>query len=123
MDQLKSEPQVKPSMLFSIPDLPIYGYQDKVVTLLLAGLTAFITDQNLPPIKKNDTTFNIAYGSGSLSGKWNTDTITLGDYVLNGRTFGESTSEPGVSFVVAKFDGIMGFAWSRASVGKIPTVF
>jgi len=52
MDQLKSEPQVKPSMLFSIPDLPIYGYQDKVVTLLLAGLTAFITDQNLPPIKK-----------------------------------------------------------------------
>jgi len=51
------------------------------------------------------------------------DTIKIGDLTLEGRTFGETTKEPGVSFVAAQFDGILGMAWPKASMGKIPTVF
>lgn len=34
-----------------------------------------------------------------------------------------SKTEPGIAFIAAQFDGIMGMGWLKASMGKIPSVF
>jgi len=34
-----------------------------------------------------------------------------------------SVTEPGIAFVAAQFDGILGMGWTKASMGKIPSVF
>jgi len=69
--------------------------------------------------------FKIEYGSGSMDGTVDDDVVCFGS--------GEDTSfctdktqgfacakdEPGLAFVLAKFDGILGMAWDSISVDKI----
>ena len=92
--------------------------------------------------------FSIRYGSGSMSGftsmvrrrgsactkaLLNTrkficsrrdpipqDTLTIGGLKLPNVTFAEATSEPGVSFAMTKFDGIIGLGFGRHSSRLIP---
>jgi len=69
--------------------------------------------------QKNGTSFSIQYGSGAVSGFLSKDLVTIGDLNVVGQVFGETTAEPGVSFDVAQFDGIAGFAFDSISVDHV----
>lgn len=64
------------------------------------------------------TSFQIMYGSGPVSGKFGEDAVTLGDdYTVEGQTFAaaDSTDGLGQTYGKAKFDGILGLAFPTIS--------
>ncbi|XP_041071603.1 cathepsin E-like [Carcharodon carcharias] len=65
--------------------------------------------------------FAIRYGTGQLMGVLGKDKLTIGNITVNGQEFGESVYEPGSTFTLANFDGILGLGYpSLAEGGAIP---
>ncbi|KZV16144.1 aspartic protein [Dorcoceras hygrometricum] len=73
--------------------------------------------------KKNGKSAAIQYGSGAISGFFSDDNIKVGDLVVKGQEFIEATREPSVTFLVAKFDGILGLGFKEISVGNATPVW
>jgi len=73
--------------------------------------------------KKNGTSFDIRYGSGSVSGFISQDVLKIGDLLIKNQDFGEATSEPGLAFAFGRFDGILGLGFDRISVNGIVPPF
>ncbi|XP_043356287.1 gastricsin-like isoform X4 [Dermochelys coriacea] len=67
-------------------------------------------------------TFSLQYGSGSLTGVFGYDTVTIQDISITKQEFGLSETEPGTSFVYAQFDGILGLGFPAIAAGGATTV-
>ncbi|KAK6134713.1 hypothetical protein DH2020_031539 [Rehmannia glutinosa] len=73
--------------------------------------------------KKNGKSAAIHYGTGSISGFFSQDHIQLGSLVVKDQDFIEATKEPGITFLAAKFDGILGLGFQEISVGNAVPVW
>uniref|UniRef100_A0A3Q7F5Y3 Aspartic proteinase n=1 Tax=Solanum lycopersicum TaxID=4081 RepID=A0A3Q7F5Y3_SOLLC len=73
--------------------------------------------------KKNGTSAAIHYGTGAISGFFSQDNVKVGDLVVKNQEFIEATREPSVTFLVAKFDGILGLGFREISVGNAVPVW
>ncbi|XP_022870077.1 aspartic proteinase-like [Olea europaea var. sylvestris] len=73
--------------------------------------------------KKNGKSAAIHYGTGAISGFFSQDNVEVGDLVVKNQEFIEATREPSVTFLVAKFDGILGLGFQEISVGNATPVW
>jgi len=71
--------------------------------------------------KSNGTSFEIAYGTGSMKGFVVRDVLTIGELQCE-VDFAAATLEPGITFKEAKFDGILGLGWPTIAVDGITPV-
>lgn len=93
------------------------------ITQLPCDLHAKYDNSKTSSYKANGTKFSIQYGSGACSGFISSDSVTLGDITVTDQLFAEVTKEPGIAFIAAQFDGIMGLAFDTIAVTHAPPVF
>lgn len=74
---------------------------------------------------KDGRRFDIAYGSGPVSGKFSSDSVDVGSVGVTGQKFGEVDVVSGLGqlYQMGKFDGIMGLGFDSISVNHVPPVF
>jgi Eukaryotic aspartyl protease len=75
---------------------------------------------------KDGADFEIMYGSGSVSGYFSKDSVTLADdLVVQGQRFGEiqDAGGLGIAYALGKFDGILGMGFTSISIDGAKTVF
>ena len=67
--------------------------------------------------------FAIRYGTGSVEGFTSRDVLNVGGIKIEGQEFGETTKEPGLTFALGRFDGIMGLGYDNIAVGGVTPPF
>ena len=67
--------------------------------------------------------FKIQYGTGSVEGFISKDTLSIADMKVGGQEFGETTKEPGLTFALGKFDGILGLGYREIAVSNVTPPF
>ena len=78
--------------------------------------------------ERDGTPFSIQYGSGALEGKLSRDTVAFGkggkgSVSVHNFTFAQSTAERGITWIAARFDGIVGLGFDAISVDHVPAIF
>ncbi|KAI4364639.1 hypothetical protein MLD38_020701 [Melastoma candidum] len=66
---------------------------------------------------------SITYGSGTVSGFLSQDNVKIGNLIVKDQVFMEATREGSLTFVLAKFDGILGLGFQNISVGNVVPVW
>mmetsp|Transcript_1556 Transcript_1556/g.3150 ORF Transcript_1556/g.3150 Transcript_1556/m.3150 type:complete len:407 (+) Transcript_1556:110-1330(+) len=75
---------------------------------------------------EDGTDFEIMYGSGSVSGYFSKDSVTIADdIIIEGQRFGEiqDAGGLGIAYSLGKFDGILGLGFTSISIDGATTVF
>nr|QCQ29375.1 aspartic proteinase [Camellia fraterna] len=65
--------------------------------------------------EKNGKSAEIHYGTGAIAGFYSHGHVKMGDLVVKDQDFIEATREPGITFLAAKFDGILGLGFQEKS--------
>uniref|UniRef100_A0A915Q4Z3 Peptidase A1 domain-containing protein n=1 Tax=Setaria digitata TaxID=48799 RepID=A0A915Q4Z3_9BILA len=73
--------------------------------------------------KPDGRKIQIQYGRGSMKGFVSLDTVCVAGICVTDQPFAEATSEPGITFFMAKFDGILGMAFPEISVLGLSPIF
>lgn len=73
--------------------------------------------------KTNGKSCEIHYGTGSMSGYLSQDHVKVGNIVVKDQVFTEATHEPGITFLAAKFDGILGLGFQQIAVQNVVPVW
>jgi len=71
----------------------------------------------------NGTKFSIQYGSGAAEGFISADNLGIAGVTVKAQQFAEITAEPGIAFLAAGFDGLMGLAFDSISVDHTTPVW
>lgn len=73
--------------------------------------------------KPNGTAFSIQYGSGAVSGEFVNDVFQMGPFAVPNYNFAACSdmSGFGISYYIAKFDGILGLGWDALVVKGGPS--
>jgi len=72
---------------------------------------------------KNGQKFSIQYGSGAVEGYLSADDMAISGITIKNQTFAEVTSEPGIAFIAASFDGVLGLGFDSISVDHVTPVW
>jgi cathepsin D len=74
--------------------------------------------------QKDGTDIQIKYGSGAMQGFLSYDTVCMAQNICAEKQgFAEATKEPGLAFIAAKFDGILGMGYPSIAVQNVTPVF
>jgi phytepsin len=73
--------------------------------------------------QKNGEKFAIQYGSGAATGFLSYDNVNIGGVSIQKQVFAEVTGEPGIAFLAAGFDGVLGLAFDSISVDHATPVW
>lgn len=86
------------------------------------GDHAVLSASSSSTLVTSQTSFQVTYGTGSVSGNIIQDTVNIAGLVINNHTFGGTTTEStDFSANTVPFDGLMGLAQSTLSNQGVPT--